>query len=322
MINGTKMLRKQGANPHTYHEAIVVDNNDPRKLCRIKARIKVLHDGIPDKHLPWAIPMYAHSDGAYNGERMKGDPKKWSGLMYIPKVKSKVLLKFFNGDNHYPVWFGYTVDEKTFLPESILHYPNRAVMRFQHGTYVIIDTETHEIIANNPGDIHLTNLGDMNQYVVGNHTIKVMDSKSGIPSYLLNAPDTKLFQQDLHPYANPTGKIPFEGLFGNKPPEGHQYFFVKGDQTMYIKGNRRVIIEGNDELVVKGFQVEEIQKYQVITVREDQTINVDKNQTENILKDQTFNVQQNQNFNIEKNQTFMVGDTTTIVTGGTIQLNP
>jgi len=267
MINASKLLRKQGLNPHTKHEAKVVDNNDPRKLGRIKARIKEIFDGIPDCKLPWAIPLHGHPDGAFHGGRMQGDPKKWSGMIYIPKVDSKVILQFFNGDPHFPVWSGYTIDEQTFLPESIRHYPNRCVFRFQNGAHMIIDTETNEVFINNPGDVNMTVLGDLNQYVAGgNHTLKVDDNMETIPSYILNAPDTKLYEQSPHPYSNPAGKIRFEGLYGHKPPEGHQHFFVKGNQTMHIRGNRRIIIEGNDELYVSGFQIVVVGKFQASSV--------------------------------------------------------
>ncbi len=287
MVNSTKMLRKAGLNPHTFHEAIVEDNDDPRKLGRIRARIELIHDNIPKEHLPWSLPMHAHPDGAYNGERMKGDPKKWSGMAYIPKIKSKVLLKFMNGDPHFPLWSGYTIDEKTQLPETIKHYPNRCVFRFQNGAHMIIDTETNEIFLNNPGDVNMTVLGDLHQSIVGNHTTKVDSTMQTIPGYILNAPDTKLKDQSPHPYANPNGKIPFEGLYGHKPSEGHQFAFVKGDETMHVKGNRRVIIEGNDELYVFKNQFVSIGGNQTTLIGGHQTIVIAKGQDTNIMNHQT-----------------------------------
>jgi hypothetical protein len=56
LVNITKHLKSQGLSPLTSYEGVVIDNNDPEKLCRLRIRVKRLLDGIPDNCLPWAIP--------------------------------------------------------------------------------------------------------------------------------------------------------------------------------------------------------------------------------------------------------------------------
>lgn len=250
-INATKHLKRQGLDPQMVYEAHVVNNYDQRKLCRIQARIDGVFDGIPDSDLPWAIPEFGHPDGAYNPG---GNAVDRSGMAWVPKRNHKVGIKFPTGDAHRPVWTTYTVDEQTALPEQQdVNYPDRAVFKFANGSYMIIDTRTNEIFLNNPGDVNMTILGDVNQYIVGNQQLSVTDTKGDIPSYLLNAPETVLNRLGQ----KPAKRIPFQGLL-RKTYAGNQHTFVKGDQTTHIRGNRSVLIEGNDFLRVRRSRWETI----------------------------------------------------------------
>lgn len=243
-INATKYLTKQGLDPKMVYEAEVINNYDQRKLCRIQARIAGVFDGIPDGDLPWAIPEFDHPDGAYNPG---GDALDRSGKAWVPKKQHKVGLKFPTGDPHRPVWTNYTVDEQVALPEQQdVNYPDRAVFKFSNGCYMIIDTRTNEIFINNPGDLDMTFLGDVNQYIIGNQQLTVSDTKSDIPGYLLNAPETVLDRLKQ----TPAKRIPFKGLLA-KGYAGNQHTFITGDQTTHIKGNRKTVIDGNDWLRVK-----------------------------------------------------------------------
>lgn len=241
-LNLTKLLKKQGLDPRMHYEAHVVDNNDPRKLGRIRARIDLIFDGIPDDALPWAIPRFQHADGAYNPG---GDALDRSGTFMVPKVKHKVSLKFPDADPHRPVWGPYTVDEQVSLPETLKNYPNRAVLKFDNGMYIIVDTTTNEVFFNNAGDLDVTILGDVNQYIVGNQQLIVTGSKGDIDPYLLNAPDTVLSR--LKP--QPTKNCEFRGLLA-KGNAGYRHIHVTGDQTMMVDGNRLTVIKGNDTVRV------------------------------------------------------------------------
>lgn len=250
-INATKHLTKQGIDPKMTYEAEVVENYDQRKLCRIQARVEGVFDGIPDVDLPWAIPMFQHTDGAYNTGAYAHER---SGTAWVPKKGHKVGLSFPAGDPHRPVWTGYTVDEETALPEhKDVNYPDRAVFKFSNGCYMIIDTRTNEIFLNNPGDVNMTVLGDVNQYVIGNQQLTVSNRRTDIAGYLKNAPETVLnnLQQ------NPSKRIPFEGLL-SKGYSGNNHTYVTGDQTTKVEGNRRTVIFGNDILEVNGNRLETI----------------------------------------------------------------
>lgn len=238
-INVSKLLKRQGLDKTQLYEGTVVENKDPRKIGRVKIRVAGVWDGISDQDLPWAIPKYTHSFGAFNDGSAN---TKRCGNFYVPRIKSKVCVQFpQDGDPHNPVYSGYTVDDKSMMPESKTNYPDRAVIRFSNGTFMIIDTKTNELFINNPGDMHMTILGSVNQYIVGNQMVKITDKMSDVSPYLLNAPDKIL--NGLKP--GPHGKIKFEGLL-SKSKAGNSHTKITGDMTLEIGGNRKTIIKGTD----------------------------------------------------------------------------
>lgn len=68
----------------------VVDNDDPSKLGRIRAKVPhVLHDEISG----WATPCTP-----YAGKNV--------GFFFIPPIDANVWIEFENGSQHYPIWSG------------------------------------------------------------------------------------------------------------------------------------------------------------------------------------------------------------------------
>jgi len=246
-INATKYMKRQGLDPNMVYEALVVNNNDERKFCRIQARIPGLFDGIADADLPWAVPTFNHVQGTH----VSGN--EWSGIAYVPRIGHKVGIKFPLADAHKPMWGPYITDAQTALPSMATNYPDRIVFHLDHGFYVIIDSRTNEVFLNNPGDWNMTILGDVNQYIVGNQQLVVTNNKNDIPGYLLNAPDTVL--KNLN--AKPAKKINFSGLL-SKGNAGNQHTTITGDQTVLVKGNRKIVVQGNDTLEVKKNKIEKV----------------------------------------------------------------
>lgn len=160
MLNITQdMAEGQGLNKETWYAAKVVHNNDPDRYGRIQARVEEIFDGIPDEDLPWAIPAaWNHPDGGHSE----------SGLLLIPKVGSKVQVRFQKGNPMYPEYKGYHVDKTTALQEGEMNYPDRAVARFQNKTLMVIDTKDNIIYMRSPGDVRICIVGDLQLEVMGN----------------------------------------------------------------------------------------------------------------------------------------------------------
>lgn len=244
-VNATKYLKRQGIDSTITYEGIVVNNDDPRKLCRVQARIPGLFDELADNELPWSSPRFNHPQGAYS------EDSRVSGIAFVPKRNHKVGIRFPQADPHKPIWTSYTVDEQVRIPASETNYPDRAVIHLANGFYIIVDTRTNEIFFNNPGDMNMTILGDVNQYIVGNQNLTVTNAKSDIAGYLLNAPDTVL--KDFN--GRSAKKIKFPGLLG-AGYSGNQHTTITGNQTTLVKGNRKVVVQGNDTLqIAKNLQV-------------------------------------------------------------------
>lgn len=160
MLNiASDMAEGQGLNKETWYAATVTFNKDPDKYGRVQARVEEIFDGIPDEDLPWAIPAFwNHPDGGH-GE---------SGLLLVPKVGSKIHIRFQKGNPLYPEYKGYNVDKTTALQEGKMNYPDRAVARFQNKTLMVIDTKDNIIYMRSPGDVRICIVGDLQLEVMGN----------------------------------------------------------------------------------------------------------------------------------------------------------
>ncbi len=77
---------------------IIVDNNDPQKLGRVKVRVEAAYGDQPVGDLPWAWPCFAY-----------GGAKEQS-FFAVPEVGAGVYVMFQCKDGQpdatYPVWLG------------------------------------------------------------------------------------------------------------------------------------------------------------------------------------------------------------------------
>lgn len=151
-------LKQQGLLESRKYAGFVVDNNDPKGLCRIKVRVPVVFDGIKNEDLPWAIPHFNHVDGASN----------ISGVQFVPKNNSKVWVIFQENSPTKPVWIGYHVDETTKLQEMEFNYPDRLVVRFQNKALVCLDTKANVAHIRWPGTLKLYIYGNVETEIIGN----------------------------------------------------------------------------------------------------------------------------------------------------------
>lgn len=159
MINpGHDLTEKPGLDPLKWYEAIVVNNDDPRKLGRIRARIIGIQDGISNDALPWAIPDWDHADGSSN----------ISGTFAVPKTNTKVWLRFQQGKPAFPMYCGFHEDLETRMEESLYHYPNRKVFRMQNKAMLVVDTEDNVAYIRNPGNVKIYIDGNVELEITGN----------------------------------------------------------------------------------------------------------------------------------------------------------
>ena len=80
------------------HRAIVIDNEDPEGLGRIKVRLQAAYAGSGKKQIPWAWPCFPYA----------GMPQE--ACFFVPDIGAGVWVEFMwkNGrpDTTHPIWTG------------------------------------------------------------------------------------------------------------------------------------------------------------------------------------------------------------------------
>jgi len=241
IVDLTKIIRPKGLDPATPYPAVVVDDNDPDRLDRIRARVPLMMDHIKDSDLPWAYPIYNQLEGLKGGQDLDR-----SGRGHIPRKGNKVSLHFPTADPSSVFYGGVPVDKQNQLPEMRKNYPNRIVFKFKSGLFVIHDTKTYESFITFPGDVHQLMMGDLNTTVVGQHSVRVVDkagSKDGVW-----AKQSDMVSKDLKPRT--ASQLQFEGLLGKGA--GNQHHYVKKNQTIQVEESLKIKVKKDYLLDVQG----------------------------------------------------------------------
>lgn len=121
--------------PYIYR-ALVLDNNDPDKLGRIKARIYPMFFNLGSEVIPWAVPASPLFAGAGDG----------FGSICIPSIGTYVFVFFEQGRIDQPVYFAEAQTATKGIPtESTTNYPNRKVWKTSDNFVVYIDETANEL---------------------------------------------------------------------------------------------------------------------------------------------------------------------------------
>lgn len=119
---------KQTADPATQsYLGMVEDNNDPKKLGRLKVRISPYMD-FDSENLPWACPTLGTHGNSSN-----------AGGLNIPEIGSQVRVYFPNQDLTAPYYMGAELNElnrTTFFDED---YPHAYGYKDSTGNFIKVD---------------------------------------------------------------------------------------------------------------------------------------------------------------------------------------
>ena len=107
----------------------VVDNNDPKKLGRIKVQISVYADLSPDG-IPWASPLLASH----------GNSQDYGGIN-IPEIGSQVRITFPSRDFTAPYYSGAELNETTRTTFFDDDYPHTYGYKDSVGNFVRVNKE-------------------------------------------------------------------------------------------------------------------------------------------------------------------------------------
>jgi hypothetical protein len=160
---------------------VVEDNNDPKKMGRVKARVMQVFENIPVEEIPWAFPWKDLNGNQFN----------------VPDKGKVVMVVFDNGDKNTPEYIyadHYNTNlEKKLESLSESDYISMKSLLFDHRTQIYVNESEGLKIDHKYNNVNLTentidlnlkdnnrnlNLGDATadqQAILGNHWLDWFD---------------------------------------------------------------------------------------------------------------------------------------------------
>ena len=148
----------------------VVYNADPEKWARVKVSIKGLFDGYAVADLPWVAVPQPVFRGAMGG----------AGGLLVPRVGSKVMVVFDNGEINSGFVEGELVDKNSKRTALHENYPNTYGFVDENGTVFKVNTVTkvltvaHQgssVVLGASGNITVSSVGSVDVVAAGNVNI-------------------------------------------------------------------------------------------------------------------------------------------------------
>jgi hypothetical protein len=158
---------------------VVVDNNDPKKLGRMKVRYRDVHDNIKDEDLPWSGQHEGYGSGGKN-----------VGTTDIPPVGSTVFGSHRDDSLYHPEWTKGPATEDKKLDDSQKDYPHTREHQDHNGNQNLHETKdgdnkftnTHQSgtqnVTDKDGNYALN--GAKNVNVSGAETVNIVGAKKVI----------------------------------------------------------------------------------------------------------------------------------------------
>ena len=178
----------------------VVDNNDPKKLGRLKINVPTVYGNIKTDDLPWASPSFSYG---YHDR----------GIFFVPEVGALVTVMFLNNSPYTAVWMGAIHrEDDNIVPQEIKeNYPNRKEIKTKVG-YILFDDETNyiqikhkngsEIVFSDNGDIVIHAAKDLvllsDNYILENPSGKT--NVTSLPEYKSKNEVDKMNEQEKADY--------------------------------------------------------------------------------------------------------------------------
>lgn len=160
------------------YRGTVVDNDDPDKMGRIKAKVPAVLG--EETETPWALPC-----APFSGNSM--------GQLTLPSVEARVWIEFEGGDVSRPIWSGgwWPQDQIPKNEKDKQASPQLRVIRSESGMVISFDDESESLT-----------LSDQN----GNNLMTILAQEGkikiqGKTKVVVEAPAIELVENATHPLA-------------------------------------------------------------------------------------------------------------------------
>jgi len=157
------------------YRGLVTDNDDPRRIGRLRARVQELLGDVPSG---WALPCAPY---AGNGE----------GQFTVPPVGAGVWIEFESGDLSRPIWSGCWWSENQ-VPEDnagTAATPALKIIRSENGLMVTLDDDSRTITVSDANGRNMLEI----KVQQGLITVK------GATKAIVEAPQIELVENAAHP---------------------------------------------------------------------------------------------------------------------------
>ncbi len=175
--------------------AIVVNDNDPLLIGRIKARVSLFHQGYADDQLPWCMPFIVAPNGTAPG----------MGSLNVPATGSLVALFVPLKDPVNCYYLGNLLSSNNTLADFITNYPYVYGNVDRAGNLFKVDTKagtwTYNMVD---GSFIEFNNGTLNIVATSELMINVQGDANINASGAVNISGTSV---NLNPSSNPASSV-------------------------------------------------------------------------------------------------------------------
>ena len=165
LINTLKEVKKVSLDEQIFIGQ-VVDNQDPKKLGRVRVRVKELFDSevkIPNNRLPWAVKQ----DNQYLGSGSK--------QFSIPAIGTFVNVFFSKGDIYSPIYCGEVQSQQNYDSEQEENYGDVLLKKDRNNNKFKNNLATNQLDLTYNGKV-IINISELIQ-LVGEDDLELTISK-------------------------------------------------------------------------------------------------------------------------------------------------
>lgn len=256
LMNAFSDLKPQRIEVGKFYVGTVVANNDlahfGQPLGRVKFRLPLLFEGIPDELLPWALPRPARFKGGQN-----------NGNFSVPTIGTKILVEFQSHDVYNPFYTGYPFAFDSYIelliddPVDRKEYPKKHLIYcFDNGNFLAINDEYED--TDERFKLKLTNVGNVVFWFGKNYETSVKDDYALTvqDKYEVKAQEnlvSVLSKQNYQFKADKNSKVTIQGLetCDVMGASTHSYFsqttrnFLKGLTIISQGGAVKIVLDSH-----------------------------------------------------------------------------